>query len=376
MKDITISEIHELIELNEKDKEFSLDIMNSRGKDSFNPYPNGFDRLSFYGEVFSDMYMNGFAMRCPHGTVIRQAQRSYYYRGEDEVFPTSQSTLERYLSSTEDNEERLLIEFVSSLRFFEFTRLINSFEHIKKFEEKGITILYENIAQHYGIKTRWLDITNDFDVALFFACCKYVDNKWMPLTDYDINRKDESKYGVIFRKASNHFTNFLPPEVIKYEVLPVGYQPFMRCSMQTAYSIHMDDDADLQKSDFEILRFRQSEKLSNFIFDRMAKGLKVYPHEDLSLIFEQVDLINKTVEFSREVFEIAAENFPELTKQQWSQKLENHGYRIGFTPITLTNEDILRLNDLYKDFTIEEFYKIDMRTRPLYRPGDEENHML
>lgn len=367
MKDITVSEIKELIELNDKDREFAQQLMDAHGRDSYNPYPYGFNHLDFYRETFSDMYKDGFVMDYPHGTVIRQAQRKYYYRGENEQFPSSQATLSRHLNGIEDREERLFEEFVASLRYFEFTRIINSFEHINRFVDRGITILYENIAQHYGIRTRWLDITNDFDIALFFACCKYVGNKWMPLTDIDINRKEESRYGIIFLKPTDHFSNFLPSESILYEVLPVGYQPFMRCSMQTAYSIFMTDDKDLQKSDFEILRFKQSEELSNFIFTRMDKGLKVYPHEGLTLILEQVDLINKSKEFSTEVFEIATGTFHEYSSKKWSQKLEDHSYRIGSTPITLTDDDIRKVNVDYKDFTIEDFYKIDLNTRYAFR---------
>jgi len=280
--------------------------------------------------------------------------------------------LSRHLNKIKNREERLFEEFVSSLKYFEFTRIINSFDHINSFAEAGITVLYENIAQHYGIRTRWLDITNDFDIALFFACCKYVDNKWMPLTNLDIDSKEESKYGIIFRKPTDHFSNILSSELIEYEVLPVGYQPFMRCSMQTAYSIFMTNDKDLQKSDFEILRFNQSEYLSNFIFERMEKGKKVYPHEGLTSILKQVDLINNSKIFSTEVFDVACDNFKDLTRKSWKQTIIDHNYKIGSSPITLTDNDIRLLNKDYESFSIEEFYNIDLKTRLTFRPDDRE----
>jgi hypothetical protein len=53
------------------------------GKD---PYAKGDFRLNFYKEVMSDMYTDGFMMVYPHGTVVRQARRSFYYRGENQLY--------------------------------------------------------------------------------------------------------------------------------------------------------------------------------------------------------------------------------------------------------------------------------------------------
>jgi hypothetical protein len=36
------------------------------------------------------------------------------------------------------------------------------------------------IAQHYGMPTPYLDLTQSIEIASFFACCEYRDNAWQP----------------------------------------------------------------------------------------------------------------------------------------------------------------------------------------------------
>ena len=40
-------------------------------------------------------------------------------------------------------------------------------------------VIYEVLAQHYGLETGWLDVTNDFKIALFFAVCYWCDGEWL-----------------------------------------------------------------------------------------------------------------------------------------------------------------------------------------------------
>ena len=88
------------------------------------------------------------------------------------------------------------------MKIAEFNTLLFKFQHTADFLEKGVSVLSEQLAQHYGLKTQWLDITNDFEVALFFACCKYNKNynMWSPLTKSDFNRNENTQYGIIFKK--------------------------------------------------------------------------------------------------------------------------------------------------------------------------------
>ena len=59
------------------------------------------------------------------------------------------------------------------MRIFEFQLFISQFDIVKKWEYQYSNVLYELLAQHYGLETLWMDITSDLEVALFFATCEY-----------------------------------------------------------------------------------------------------------------------------------------------------------------------------------------------------------
>lgn len=63
----------------------------------------------------------------------------------------------------------------------------------------------------------------------------------------------------------------------------IGFQPFLRCRAQSGYIFPMYKDVPLQENPkFEKLRFKQTQKLSEKIFELMDGGKKVFPYEGLS----------------------------------------------------------------------------------------------
>ena len=62
------------------------------------------------------------------------------------------------------------------------------------------------LAQHYGIPTGYLDLTDDFDVAAFFATCRETPQGWAPVED---------GIGVVYRielkDLTNPFGDYKPP---------------------------------------------------------------------------------------------------------------------------------------------------------------------
>ena len=128
-------------------------------------------------------------MRYPYGHVIRQGERGHYYRGETQIYDKSGTTLSRGLEKYMD-EDKLLYRLVAYMRIAEFEHFIRMFYRTSCWDEDGLTVLTEPLAQHYGLQTDWLDITNDFNTALFFATCYWnrVEKKWYP-PDPGTNRK-------------------------------------------------------------------------------------------------------------------------------------------------------------------------------------------
>jgi hypothetical protein len=331
------------------------------------------------------MRIDGFLMSYPHGRVIRQAERSFQYRGENQIFKFSKATLYRKLNEIDDKEEALVEEFVAYMRIADFLWLLLKFDHTQAFislqlsfnnKLLGVDLLYEQLAQHYGLETTWLDITSDFEVALFFACCKFNDKtqKWEPLTNKDFNKKQETKFGVIFRRPTNHPNNFILSDSQYLEILPVGFQPFMRCHMQNSYVAKMNQSSCLQEdSSFETLRFRHNEKLCNYIYGKMEGGKKIYPHEGLILVTDEIEEIKKKKIFTLETFDYAFEEpqFKSYSKELLKQLLVNHGYKIINASNYIPKEKIELVNKRYIDFDIEKTYDIKLRTRLCYIPPEK-----
>lgn len=102
MEEITISDIEEWRRKNYQDRQLAKRVKEERKK-NLDPYssktsPKKF-RLEFYREIVKDMLEDGFLMTYPHGNIIRQARRSYYYRGENQIYQSCKSSLWRYLEN-------------------------------------------------------------------------------------------------------------------------------------------------------------------------------------------------------------------------------------------------------------------------------------
>ena len=351
-KDIEIShdEIKYLHEENQKDKQQCEYITNHR------IVPKNNDE--FFQSVMLSTKIIGFSMLYPHGLVIGLGERNHYYRGERELFPSSTSTLQRTLKSPEDFEFEKLISY---MRIREFEKFILEFEYVQYWKNNCSDIHSEAIAQHYGIKTNLLDITNDFDTALFFATCCFENNKWRPLTKKDIEKSKNSRYGRIFHVPSGALK--LINAVSGYEnrgiegvyltggVWPIGFQPFMRCNMQYGYVMNCDKGYCLQKDTrFEKLIFKHSEKLSQEVFELMDEGRKIYPYEGLNEFQNIIDKIGTTKIFSEDSFEYACEKlkYSKEKIEDIKDKLNEQNYVIGKFELDIDVDRIKKINDIHR----------------------------
>ena len=86
-------------------------------------------------------------------------------------------------------------------RAAEFSFFLHKFQHVQNWKDSDV--LYEPLAQHYGLETGWLDITSDFNTALFFATCYWDGKQWLPLSKKQTERDENHKYGMIFHMPSN-----------------------------------------------------------------------------------------------------------------------------------------------------------------------------
>lgn len=130
-----------------------------------------------------------------------------YYRGENQIYQNSIPSLLRRLNQFSSEKDKALYRIVADMRIAEFKHLIDKFDHVKNWNYGDV--LYELLAQHYGLETGWLDITSDFRVALFFATCYYNNEskRWLPLDQKHI---DEKPYGMIFHMPAWQRKDYIP----------------------------------------------------------------------------------------------------------------------------------------------------------------------
>lgn len=277
--------------------------------------PQRIDPIIDYYRVLNT---GGTVTHYPFGRIITFASRRHLYRGENQRFHYSESTLSRKVRGKSNGEAELL-HVVANMRVVQFRKLIWKINIVPYWEAKISEVNYKALAQHYGFDTYLLDLTNDFRIALFFATCKYEDGKYRPLSEDDINESEQSKYGVILQtpdwvadymqptgsyKWYQNYRKFDKAEIEKRDhpfVIDAGYmdgiafqiglQPFYRCHMQSGFAYPMKTAKPLQDNPwFEKIVFKQSPELSEQVFHMMHEGKDVYPDEG---IVEGMDVLEK-----------------------------------------------------------------------------------
>ncbi len=301
------------------------------------------------------------------------------------------------------------------MRIAEFSFFLQKFQHVQTWRDGDV--LYEPLAQHYGLETGWLDITSDFNTALFFATCYWNGEEWLPLCKEQTEVDEAHRYGMIFHMPSNrmsmrwcHALEKLQPwtdEPIENDgnghvrygkldyplyrgeltniIYPLGFQPFMRCHMQNGYGIFMRNPQPLQNDyEFEKLRFRHSEKLSRKVFELMRGGELIYPHEGLKEAQFIIDTIRDATSFSEKAFNYALyrNHYYRIADADKAREDLLH-FRVDGKPIIVTDTHPWRISSgrrkkidaVYRDFSVQKWYGIMVLDRaqipgpsPLFEP--------
>lgn len=414
---ITDKQLHTLFLDNQREAEESASITASsyRGENYYS-IPGIDQNYAFDLEyLLRDPKTAGMRMYYPHGVVIEQSARRNYYRGENQIYPSSIPSLLRILRKYKTREEKELYRLVSDMRIAEFSFLLKKFQHVQDW--KVSDVLYEPLAQHYGIQTSWLDITNDFNTALFFATCRWNGERWLPLTRKETETDENHQYGMIFHMPSNRMVHRWTLALEKLQpwtekpigktedgndkygrleyppyrgelqniVYPLGFQPFMRCHMQNGYGIYMRTEQPLQGDcEFEKLRFRHSEKLSQKVYDLMKGGELVYPHEGLKDVEYLINQIGRETSFSEEAFQYAIYRnhvFRRADADLVREKMKSFvvdGQKIDISekhPWKLSSGKRKRIDLIYQNFSVRAWYGIQINDRkqipgpsPMYEP--------
>lgn len=260
----------------------------------------------------------GTVITYPFGErIITFNSKRHFYRGENQEYPSSLPSLRRKTIGMSAYEEELTW-IIAEMRIRQFWYFIWKFSIVPYWEANLCDVNYHALAQHYGLDTYLIDLTNDFKTALFFATCKYnyEEDCYEPLTQEDVD--GDFKYGIIYHTPNwtidfnNMVSNFWYMEHMYDKQMPdlcsgdmdgyafqIGFQPFLRCHYQSGYIFPMRFSCSLQEDyRFERLRFRQSVALSERVFNMMDKGQKIFPREGITKARSIIQDIKECTSFS------------------------------------------------------------------------------
>ena len=311
-------------------------------------------------EILARTFISGSLLQFPAaGDVMTQPKSRYFYRGEHAYFRSSKASIYRQSNVDKPESVQALIDRLRLYQCWETLDRLDAVHHWG-FSKPN----YMALAQHYGFKTMMIDITSDLKTALFFACCKFgKDRKWHPLTNEDfahrnsrpgISKRDgDSRYGVLFRSPTE-ITDLrwcIEPDGSANEIIiPVGYQPMMRCSQQHGYMMLTHSDYDLYRDKrFDKFKFRLTEDICNWIYKEMDQGNAVYPNDDIPDISPEIEALNNNTTFSQEVFTNATEilNLKPEDVMNLKAVLKDYGITIVETVDTIAPEKLDKINQEY-----------------------------
>ena len=287
--------------------------------------------------------------------VLQQQKQKWYFRGENAFYGSSKPGLFRGKSHRSGNEV-----LIDTLRYNECKIFLDKFDAVRFWNRS--TVNYMALFQHYGLKTQMLDLTSDLMTALFFACCKYIDGRWYPLSKEDVAQADsrkevfkiggDSRYGILYRARTELMDMEYAVNGISAvnRIIPIGYQPFMRCSNQYGYMMLVDsEDYDMYKDKrFEKFKFRLTAEFCQWVYDEMDQGNKAYPNNDIPKIEKYLSKINSTDTFSEAAVHYRLQNTAFNDIKLARPRLKKLGYSIYKNQdFIITQRKIDKINQRY-----------------------------
>ena len=208
---------------------------------------------------------------------------SFVFRGQTEFFKKCLPTLYREKKS----EEQLLIE---RLRCCEFEEYLKQLPQVEDFEKRNFSIDYIGLAQHYGLQTEVIDLTNSLDVALFFATCNMSEDG----KTYYPQKEDKEYVGYIYAVSTHELGegNIELETLFDGKLYAIGMQPFYRPGNQRGFGLHLEKDEPLTGL---LYSFSYTKEDSERIYKSFQDGNELW-HEDG--ISETAREIKSTLTFS------------------------------------------------------------------------------
>lgn len=254
-----------------------------------------FNSGRFSLDMRKDFFQRGFLVKYPHGIIASYGMISNnmanikVFRGENKHYSDiTKSSLGRTIKDDDSEEDvyRRLVVGQAKINIFKDTLIKAQIPAKWNFGD----IFAYVIAQHYGLKTQYIDLTDDVEAALFFACTKYVNGKYEPILNTDM--KEYGEYGYIYIGIDNMIRQIGKPHSTLDRISMAGYQPFRRCHRQRGYFIDTNENDNfkdyclLKTSKFKKYKFKRTEKLSLEIYNKFSGGDYFFPPKEKDMLEE------------------------------------------------------------------------------------------
>ncbi|MBO1855018.1 FRG domain-containing protein [Burkholderia cenocepacia] len=130
------------------------------------------------------------------------------------------------------------------------------------------------LAQHYGIPTGYLDLSDDFNVSAFFATCYETEKGWRPV---------DTGVGIVYRVhlgiLKNPFNNYIP----------LGPQQLPRPSEQCAWVTELPFCHSFEGSPgVEMLQFQHDRNVGEYFLEMYNGGERLFPRDPLADVAAEI----------------------------------------------------------------------------------------
>lgn len=216
-----------------------------------------------------------------------------YYRGQSDFYEQCQPSLFRRNAQGELPSEADIA--YNRIKICEFEMLLATHPVFCELSHH-ISVNPVALAQHYGLATEYLDITNSKWVAAFFASTRY---DYKTDTYLPVGRDYDEGFGVMY--ISKPYVAGSATEKFFSKNVVIGYQYFERPTKQSSFGYKMRLGEDFNESPyFERVFFRHDLDASRIVYDMSYKQRRFIPKDKLSklarLIAESNEVTRRAVE--------------------------------------------------------------------------------
>lgn len=275
-----------------------------------------------------------------------------YYRGESEYHPSFKPSLYRpnmipskvFLERLRACELELVIKQHPMTDIFTNGTMVRYPDGSQ--QKVSFSVDSMALAQHYGISTELLDLTVNKWVAAFFACTKYVNDKYEPI-------ETNNGYGVFYvYGVESQFEDMIPGNkhgFMEHKLRPVGLQPFSRPGEQGGYVLMMKRHENFNRLCTRKIKFRHDARIAKLVFNYANRSKKLFPESSLQA---KTKAIKEIKVFSKAAYEMAVRHYfprdPSEIIEGWMS--EQH--------IVIQEHAVTRFTDDEKNMFLEQWPKM------------------